>query len=203
MFKKNKTYEEIYGTEKAEDLKKHMSEIKHKNPPRYWLGKKRAITGKKISETRKLRFQSGEITPTWLGKTRPKSLNSQQSEKMKTLYAGGEITAWNKGKPATEEERQRLTEVRRAYLLANPNSPKEVGKKLKLFYMTHPNARIKASEKRKNQIFPIKDTLIEQKIQQQLDNAELEYIKHHPIQLSNKLYPPCACKIHECYVLGH
>lgn len=59
-YKKGRTYEEIYGKEKAILLKNKLSEVHKENPNRYWLGKKRPDNkywlNKKRSDSTKLKI---------------------------------------------------------------------------------------------------------------------------------------------------
>lgn len=132
---KGKTYEEIYGVEKANELKKIRSLAR--------LGKRHNERTKRIcSETNK-------GNTYWLGKHHKLESNIKNSKKHKLYF---------------EKSQNRLKTS-----IATKNAmTEEVIKKIK--------------EKRAKQVFPLKDTTIEVKIQNFLKALGIEFFTHQYIK---------------------
>lgn len=135
-YNKGKTYEEIYGIEKAKELKEKKSLLKSKSyeeqygierannirnkisesnkgkigvsPP--WTGTKRPKEiGLKITEGKKKSYAEGKTKKYWLGKKKPIESIKKQSETQKRLRKEGKIKNWNLG--LTKETDERLDKL--------------------------------------------------------------------------------------------
>lgn len=120
---------------------------------------------KKISETRKIRFKEGTIKPTayWKGKHPSETTKKKLSESNKGYHPINEFKkghlTWNKGIAHDDKTKMKIAISSKATW----NKPKY--KQI-------------AKEKRSKQVFPIKDTSIEVKIQNFLKELEVEYYTH-------------------------
>lgn len=104
------------------------------------------------------------------------------SQKIHELFATGKLTAPFKGKtlyPETKEKiSEKLKELHKSGVIAPYFKNHKMSEKTKELIR----------EERKKQVFPSKDTIIEQTIQHQLEKAGIEYDKHKPIKLSSGRY---------------
>ena len=188
---KNKTYEEVYGIEKALSIKKKISDkmkggnstsfkkgrivpIEERDKmklynPKYWLGKKRSEeTKKKISEANK-----GKLSNV-------KGKHWKVSEKGRINIGKAKI-----GHITSKETRIKLSKVH-----MGKKYPKEL----------YPNLGWRKT--RKNQILPKKDTTIEIKIQKFLEQLGIEYFTHKYINIEHSyqcdIFIPSMNLVIEC-----
>ena len=171
----------------------------------YWLGKTRSPeTNKKISETKRELFAKELIKP-WNKDTKGKreawnkglpkemqphygkTLSEETKKKIGIANSGARNgrfgkPALNRGITHSEETKKILSQkIHELFATGKLTAPFK-GKTL------YPETKEKIREKRKKQVFPTRDTVIEQTIQHQLEKAGIEYDKHKPIKLSSGRY---------------
>ena len=89
------------GYKQIEEHKRKLSEIKKRNPVKFWLGKKRSKETKKKMSKNNRRF--------WLGKKHSEEHKRKLSETHKKFYQEGG-KSWNIGKKLSEEHKKKMSE---------------------------------------------------------------------------------------------
>ncbi len=164
--RKGKNFEELYGKEKALEIKRKISKY-HKN-------KKTPLNQiKRHSKIMKLKFKKGEISIWNKGKTWEEIYGKERAEQMKKKWGEKYI-----GRKFSEEHIKKIVEARKknGYIISEETKRKisesEKGKKV--------SSQIKKNleEWRKKNILPLKDTSIEVKIQNYLKQLGYEFFTH-------------------------
>jgi len=100
-FRKDKTMEEIYGSEHAEDIKEKMADAKYANPTRYWLGKERSQAVKNaLSQSKK-------------GKTWEEIMGPDEAERQREIHL--HVVFPRKDTSIEKKIQEQLTEADIAY----------------------------------------------------------------------------------------
>jgi very-short-patch-repair endonuclease len=167
QFIKGTTLENIYGSEKAKELKRKLSESNRgKNNPMYGIAPQ--------NKGKKGLYKTSEEVKTVLREYRKNQKNVPENNPL----IGKKISAKLKGK--TYEE------------LYGKEKADEIRAKRKLFIETQyklgtPNLGFPKDgtmkEARKKQVFPLKDTKIEVKLQNYLKQLGIEFITHQYIDI--------------------
>jgi G:T-mismatch repair DNA endonuclease (very short patch repair protein) len=167
LIKKVKSYEEIYGKKKAEKIKKQLS-IKHSGKGNPFYGHQHPNKGKtglykhskerikKIKEARKNQINTPENNPE-IGKKISKALKGKTYEELYGSEKAKEI----------KEKRSQFIKNQYKQGTKNLGFPKDGTMK----------------EARKKQIFPLKDTKIEVKLQNYLKQLGIKFITHQYIDI--------------------
>lgn len=185
VFKKGQTYEERYGVEMARAIKEKKREFMKLNCP-MWNEESRkkssiAHTGKKLSEQTCKRLSESHKGIT------PKNINLC-IEKGKATRFGKGIIPHNKGKSPSEETRKKIglkglwsrhTEEWKA-MMRSKRQGKLIWNKGKK--ETRPEVLEKLRIIRSKIVFPKKDSKIEVKIQNFLEQLGIEYFAHKYIK---------------------
>jgi len=171
------------------------------------------LKGRKPSEETKRKMSenhadvSGKNNPIY-GKPRSEETKRKISETKKIRYALGEIVSWNKGKPFSEESKQRMSRAHKGKKHSEEHKRKigetmkgrkctwgykigaaQMGEKNHNYgkrgegtpmYGKHhtKEAKQKIREKRLKQVIPTKDTSIEVALQKELTKRDIAYEKH-------------------------
>lgn len=160
-----KTYEELYGVEKAKAFKEKLS---------------LAFKGKKYSEEKRSKYKKyhaflkGKTLEERFGKERALSIKKRISETAKLTLAMPEVKAKMRICKMGRIMPREIVEKRIATIKKNGGFKQTEYQKLK--------ASIAVKEARKTQIFPVKDTTIEVKIQNYLKQLGIEFYTHQYIK---------------------
>ena len=164
------------------------------------LFKEHPETRERISESKKRLFKEHPKTRERMSEAQKRlhkehpELRERMSESRKRLYQEHPeiIQKMKETKKRLYQEhpelREKLRKVRIAYLNAHPEFGQRISKTKKRLLKEHPERKQELIEICKKMTNPKKDTKIEQKIQQQLDDAGLEYKKHYTISFSPNRY---------------
>ena len=156
---------------------------------------KQRVSIKKITSNPKYRKQMSEkFKKAW---SNPE-LRKKQSESIKKYFSNPEVRkklseslkgkivwnkgkktgkpSWNKGISPSKEAKEKQSEIMKR-ILSNPEARKRISEATKKA-MSNPEIIKKLKENRANQIFPLKDTKIEIKIQNFLKQLNIEFLTH-------------------------
>lgn len=175
----------VSGRKMSEESKNKLSESRKKkftqgliaNP---FKGRKRTMENcKKISETRKIKISSGEIKmPIQKGKNYLELFGEERA--IQIIKAKSKK---NKGRKKTIQE---IEKIKNGLKNRSYDSKKEWIKNISLTkkeqIKNNPELRIALINNRRNQVFPVKDTSIEVKIQKFLEELGIEYFTHKYIK---------------------
>ena len=196
-FRRDKTYEEIYGINKAKEIKRKISKsmqgFKHTEEAKRKIGEghighpmyKSIERSRKISEARK-GIPCSEETKRKISKTHTgvKMLPFTEEHKQKIREAKiGENNPMY-GKTHSIEVRLKMSNYnmgdRNPNYGKNPSDElkKKIGDSLKEYYIKTPQRKEQIKQQRSKQILPMRDTKIEIKIQMFLKELGYEYFSH-------------------------
>lgn len=129
---------------------------------------------KKLSETRKRLFREGKCKLSMLGK------HHSEETKQKIGLANKKHIPWNKGIPRSEKTKRKLSEINKGRKLTEKHK-----KKLSISHLgKYPSKETirKMQIARLNQKFPLKDSSIELKLQEELKKRGIKFETHKNIE---------------------
>lgn len=140
----------------------------------------------KMSISQRKTYENGRI-PFWKGKEKSNEIRNKISETRKRLYAEGKIINARKGKIVEEESKRKMSETKKLMYKDKTKNPffgkhhsKETKEKIALAHLGKKGSQ-KQKDMRLHQIFPIKDTSIEIKLQEELKKLGIHFEKHKAI----------------------
>jgi G:T-mismatch repair DNA endonuclease (very short patch repair protein) len=176
---KGKTWEERYGKEKAEEIKRKKSKENH---PLY-MKHHSEETKEKIGNSLKQKYAMG-LRKSNLGYKHSEETKRKMSESHKGK------NNWSKGRHHSEETIKKLSEKTKGHFISEETKRKISEIKKKMFIegkLKVPNnigrklseeTKEKIKKARAKQIFPIKNTVIEMEIQNFLKLLHIEFMEH-------------------------
>lgn len=185
---KHYTYEEMYGKEKAESLKKNSSSrVKNKSYEEMYgpIKAKQKIDkyiltrkGKPVMEETKIKIRNSLLGSKLLPESIIKRTNTR-----KKYYSEGKWIHHFKGKHLSEEHRKKISNSSIGRKVEEETKQKMRENKLKrLDHGISNQCRKKQIEQRKYQVMPFKDSSIEIKIQNFLTQLGIEFYPHQYIK---------------------
>lgn len=167
--RKGKTYEEMYGLEKSKAYKQKLSFA--------FKGKKYSEEKKKIYQQTQARISKGKTIEERFGIERAKEIRAKISHRTKEVLNKPEVrekmSAWQRGRIMPQAVVQkRIDTIKRNGGFKQSDYQKK-------------KASIAVKKARKLQIFPIKDTAIEVKMQNYLKQLGVEFYTHQWIDIEH------------------
>ncbi len=166
-YRKGKTYEELYGLGKSKEIRKSIS-----------IGNK----GKKISKKtilKRKRFYD-EDNDKWL--LRNKRISNSLKGKKHSKEAIEKMRKANLGRKSPMKGKHHSEETKRKMSVSSKGKPTWNKGKTNIYSIETLN---KIREARKTQIFPLKDTSIEVKIQNFLKQLKIEFFTHQYMKIEH------------------
>lgn len=182
---------------------KHLPEEERKRISESLKGKSSWIKGKHHSEESKRKMREGQRRrfanseerkklsenhkgqiPWIKGKYQSEEAKKKMSKSKKEKFALGEIRVWNKGKTGmySEETRKKLSEATKK---ASPETRRKMLESWRKKFLSSPETSMKMKLHRATQIFPLKDSKPEKKIQGFLRQIRIKFLAHKYIDIEH------------------